>query len=358
MFRNKHDSLEIDIYPLNTEHTSCYLGIDQAHIFERKYRISSETEGINNRIKRGKQAILGNFALLCECSRAHGLMNPEPERKKMADPPLINNRTEWSRDWAENLSFSFTTAATTTTPFLILSFDFSFSFLTLSLSLPLHLLSDEGGRPMVGGWNGEWILCPERDIWRPLRPGKNNINIGKERRESFAGWLALLLWAGDIKYNHNNKRPSGAPSPLLALAPLPHHLDHLTYTNSHLDTNAAKSQHTRASSAQMCTATYIHTYIYVRSATYIYLRIRLASTGFTAKAYMPKAANKNGSPAFAKRRRDSRNLVFFLVTSPAFSSVRSHLRLHIYLLPSFIQCVHSRYVHYVYMCVLYVCMYV
>jgi hypothetical protein len=70
-----------------------------------------------------------------------------------------------------------------------------------------------GGEGEGGNWNGEWILCPERDIWRPLRPGKNNINIGKERRESFAGWLPwlagwlVLLRAGDIKYNHNNKRP-------------------------------------------------------------------------------------------------------------------------------------------------------
>ena len=95
------------------------------------------TEGINNRIKRGKQAILGNFALLCECSRAPA---HEPERKKMADPPLINNRTEWSRDWAENLSFSFT-----------LSLPLSYSLLGtffLSVSCSLLLLSE--------GWVDRW----------------------------------------------------------------------------------------------------------------------------------------------------------------------------------------------------------
>lgn len=47
-----------------------------------------------------------------------------------------------------------------------------------------------------GPGDGEWILCPERDIWRPLRPGKNNINIGKERRESFAGLLGPALGRG------------------------------------------------------------------------------------------------------------------------------------------------------------------
>lgn len=84
----------------------------------------------------------------------------------------------------------------------------------ISVSLPSNGKGVERSRGWKGDWNGEWILCPERDIWRPLRPGKNNINIGKERRESFAGWLAgwlarslALLRAGDIKYNHNNKRP-------------------------------------------------------------------------------------------------------------------------------------------------------
>ena len=129
------------------------------------------TKSINNRIKRGKQAILGKFALLCESSRAR---THEPERKKMADPPLINNRTEWSRDWAENLSFSFTL-------YLPLSYSLLRTFF-FSISCSLLLLSEGWVDRWSGGWNGEWILCPERDIWRPLRPGKNNINIGKERK--------------------------------------------------------------------------------------------------------------------------------------------------------------------------------
>jgi len=66
----------------------------------------------------------------------------------------------------------------------------------ISVSLSSNGKGVERSRGWKGDWNGEWILCPERDIWRPLRPGKNNINIGKERRESFAGWLAgwLARW--------------------------------------------------------------------------------------------------------------------------------------------------------------------
>lgn len=52
--------------------------------------------------------------------------------------------------------------------------------------------STEGGTRIEGGINtkkGEWILCPEQDIWRPLRPGKNNINIEKVKEgKSFTGW--------------------------------------------------------------------------------------------------------------------------------------------------------------------------
>lgn len=72
-------------------------------------------------------------------------------------------------------------------------------------------------------WNGEWILCPERDIWRPLRPGKNNINIGKERRETFAGWSCfgqgistiiitiINARAGRHCYRPSTQRPPSVP---------------------------------------------------------------------------------------------------------------------------------------------------
>lgn len=83
------------------------------------------------------------------------------------------------------------------------SLSFLFPFFSSFLSFHLRVEGGEGEKEResrwIGGWgNGEWILCPERDIWRPLRPGKNNINIGKEGKEgkfrrlagSLAGWLA------------------------------------------------------------------------------------------------------------------------------------------------------------------------
>lgn len=137
----------------------------------------------------------------------------EKEKKKMAEPPLINNIekrqvllmlervTHNDDDWAEREREE----RDTTHPLL-----FSGSF-----RLSFSISSRAGVGRWCGGGSGgrqreEWILCPEREIYggggrsRALyaRPGKNNINIGKERErerggKSFAGsgWLALL-WAG------------------------------------------------------------------------------------------------------------------------------------------------------------------